>query len=55
MVSFISMVAHWSANVINMNSLSSTHAVNTSADDQQVTDDRCSRCADVQTGLDVTC
>ena len=54
MVSFSSVVAHWSADVIYVNSLSSTHAVNTSADGWQVTDDRCSLCADAQTGLDVT-
>ena len=54
MVSFHSMVAHWSVDVIYINSLSSTHAVNTYADGWQVTDDRCSLCADLWTVLEVT-
>ena len=55
MVSFSSMVEHWSEGVININPLLFTNAVSTSADVQQDTSDRCSLCEDVQTGLDVTC
>ena len=51
MVSSTSMIAHWFAEVI---SLKIIHAVNFSVDGQQVTDDRCSLCADLQTGFDVT-
>ena len=52
MVSFSSMVAHWSADVIYVKSSLSTHAVHLY---RWSTADRCSLYADVQTGLDVTC
>ena len=55
MVSFSSMIAHLTADVIYVKFLSPTPAVNTTADGQQVRDDRCSLCANVWTGLYVTC